>query len=186
MEAESTTTVSWDEVKPAASRAFAVWLGHPELSWAEQAWAVLSDAKLTAYATEIERYEVFCRLLVLGGVYTDFCDAAWGEHSEPAYSDWVEPLKLDPFVVGQVYARLPEWTPECDENKALETVVENERARVVAALLAGFGGVSQLYASVWRSREFEEHETEENDTYVADPDQLSGYSWVDQGCERYY
>src|SRR5580704_15187247 len=112
MEAENATTVSWDEVKPAATYAFAVWLGKPELAWAEKAWAILGEAKLTAYATELERYEVLFRILVLGGIYSDFCDAAWQEHSEPSYLYWAEPLELDPFLIGQLYARLPEWTPE--------------------------------------------------------------------------
>jgi hypothetical protein len=185
MGAESATKVSWDEVQPAANRAFAVWLGHPELVWAEKAWALLGDAKLTAYATEVDRCQVLCRLLVLGGIYRDFCEAAWEEYSEPNYLDWAEPLKLDPFVVGQLYARLPEWTPECDENKALEILVENERDRVVASLLAAFGSASELYASLWKSKDLEEPKEEEDDTYTPDADQFSGYSWVDQGCQRF-
>jgi hypothetical protein len=124
--------------------------------------------------------------LALGGIYADFCDAAWGEYSAPSYSDWAFPLELDPFVVGQLYARLPEWTSECDQNEALELLVENERASIVAVLLTAFGGVSGLYAALWNSKNLEEPEADEgDDTYTADADQLSGYSWVDQGCERY-
>jgi hypothetical protein len=88
--------------------------------------------------------------------------------------------------VGQLYAQLPEWTPECDPSEALEFLAENERAFVVVALLTAFGGVSGLYAALWNSKNLEVREADEgDDTYTADGDQLSGYSWVDQGCERY-
>jgi hypothetical protein len=86
--------------------------------------------------------------------------------------------------VGQLYARLPEWTPESDQSEALEILIENERASIVAVLLTAFGGVLGLYAALWNSKNLEVPEADE-DTYTADADQLSGYSWVDQGCERY-
>jgi hypothetical protein len=187
MEEQILAEVSWEEVKPAATLAFAVWMGQPELVWAEKTWSALGDAKLTAYATEVERYQVLFRLLVLGGIYSDFCDAAWGEYSAPTYSDWASPLELDPFVVGQLYAQVPEWTPESDQNEALEILVENERTRVVAALMVAFGGASGLYAALWNSKNLDEEpeSDEENDTYTPDADQSSGYAWVDQGCDRY-
>jgi hypothetical protein len=99
-------TVSRDEVKDAANRAFHIWVEQPELIWAEKAWAMLHDAKLTAYTNELERYQVLLRLLVLGGIYSDFCDAAWEERSEPDYGYWAEPLELDPFLLGRLYAKL--------------------------------------------------------------------------------
>ncbi len=80
--------LSWDEVLDVAKSAFNVWVGQPELQWAKRAWQVLQDANLTRYRTELERYSVLFRLLVLGGIYSDFCDLAWGECSDPPYSNW--------------------------------------------------------------------------------------------------
>ena len=148
-----------------------------------KAWAILHHAKLTCYTSELERYQVLFRLLVLGGIYSDFCDAAWEEYSEPSYRNWAEPMELDSFLLGQLYATLPECSPEEDENEGLVRLVENEREGVVAALMAGFGGVSELYASLYKSRNAKE--PQDDDTYDAEPNQLAAYSWVDQGCGRY-
>jgi hypothetical protein len=181
------TRVNWDDVQPAAALAFHIWVGQPELAWAQRAWHALTEAKLTTYRNELERYEVFFRLLVLGGVYLDFCDAAWEEHSDPDYSSWAEPLKLDPFLLGQLYARLKEWDPENGETayEALDSLVENQRDLVVDALMAAFGGASELYASLWRSQDADGEEPEDDDTYDAKASQQAAYSWVDQGCCRY-
>src|SRR5260221_730439 len=67
-------SLPWDDVQEAADLAFSVWVGQPELSWAKQAWQALTEAKLTRYCNEAERYRVLFRLLVLGGIYSDFCD----------------------------------------------------------------------------------------------------------------
>jgi hypothetical protein len=159
--------VSWDEIKDTASLAFNIWMGQPELAWAKKAWLVLTEAKLTTYKSEFERYEVLFRLLVLGGVYSDFCDAAWEQCSDPTYSYWAETLELDPFILGQLYAKLPESDSENEESAsdALEVLVENQRACVVAVLMAAFGGVSGMYSSLWRSRLADGKEPEEDDTY---------------------
>jgi hypothetical protein len=79
-------------------------------------------------------------------------------------------MKLDPFLLGQLYARLPEWNQENEETayQALDTLVEDQREQVVGALLAGHGGVSGLYESLWRSRHAEGEEPEDDETY--DPD----------------
>lgn len=177
-------TVSWDEAKDAANLAFHIWVGQPELMWAEKAWAMLRDAKLTTYANELERYQVLFRLLVLGGIYSGFCGAAWEERSEPDYGYWAEPLELDPFLLGQLYAKLPKSAQEEDENEALEKLVEYERDRVVAALMAAFGSVSALYEALWKSKDADDVEPEGDDTFDPDADQLSAYQWVDGGCER--
>jgi hypothetical protein len=185
------TSVPWHEVQEVAASAFHIWTGQPELAWAKRAWQILTDAKLTTYENELGHYEVFFRMLVLGGIYSDFCDAAWQEHSEPWYTDWADPLQLNPFILGQLCARLPDWDPDDAETSALEMLVENERAAVVAALLAAFGDASGLYASLWNSRKAEEREPDEepepedDDTYDPECSQMAAYSWVDQGCSRY-
>jgi hypothetical protein len=183
-------TVDWAEVESVARLAFNIWIAQPELVWAKHAWQVLANAKLTTYQTELERYQVLFRLLVLGGIYSDFCDAAWDEYSEPSYSYWAEPLELDPFILGQLCARLPDPDPNgADESEALEMLVENERQPVVAAMLAAFGGVPGFYASLWESKkvelpEGEEESAHEDDAFDPENSQMAGYSWVDQGCAR--
>jgi hypothetical protein len=187
-------TVAWEEVEESAKLAFSVWMGQPELIWAKEQWNTLRRFKLTTYQDEFDRYAVLFRLLVLGGVYRDFCDAAWEEYSEPDYSDWAEPLELDPFILGQLYARLPDWGADegIAKEEALEELVEHERAAVVGALLISFGSVSSLYASLWKSRDVMEQGQEDDpepddddDTYDTEASQMSAYSWVDQGCCRY-
>ena len=134
--------VDWAEVGSAAELAFSIWVDQPELAWAKLAWQKLAEAKLTTYGNELERYEVLFRLLVLGGIYSDFCGAAWEASSEPSYSYWAEPLELNPFILGQLCARSPDWDSDNeDETEALEMLVENERKTVVAARLAALGGV---------------------------------------------
>jgi hypothetical protein len=175
-ENSNSMTVSWDEVKDAANRAFHVWVEQPELIWAGKAWAMLHDAKLTTYANELERYQVLFRLLILGGIYSDFCDAAWEERSEPDYGYWAEPLDLDPFLLGQLYAKQPNSDPEEDQNDALDKLVENEREAVVAALVAAFGGASALYEALWKSKDAEDVDPEEDDSFEAAANQLSAYN----------
>jgi hypothetical protein len=179
--------VPWDDVKDTASLAFHVWVEQPELAWAKSAWQVLTIAELTTYRSELERYEVLFRLLVLGGIYSDFCDTSWEERSDPDYSSWAQPMKLDPFLLGQLYARLPEWDPENEETarQALNTLVENKREKVVVALLAAHGGAPGLYTSLWRSLHAEGEEPEDDDTYDPETAQQAAYSWVEQGCCRY-
>ncbi len=186
-EVPAPTIVPWDEVQGAASLAFHTWAEQPELAWAKSAWQVLTEAKLTTYRSELERYEVLFRLLVLGGIYSDFCDAAWEERSDPDYSSWAEPMKLDSFLLGQLYARLPTWNPENDKTayQALDTLVENQRQQVVTVLMAAHGGSSGLYASFWRTQHAEGEEREDDDAYDLSVGQQAGYSWVEQGCCRY-
>jgi hypothetical protein len=185
--------VGWAEVDESAKLAFSVWMGQPELIWAKRQWDALARFELTTYQDEFDRYAVLFRLLVLGGIYRDFCDAAWDEYSEPNYADWAEPLGLDPFTIGQLYARLPDWEAdeEITKDEALEALVENERAAVVAALMRSFGSVSGLYASFWTSRDARGEDGEDappdgehDETYDPEDSQLSAYLWVDQGCCR--
>jgi len=193
-------TVEWGEVEDAAKLVFCVWMGQHELIWAKQQWDTLSRLKLTAYQDEFDRYSVLFRFLVLGAIYRDFCDAAWEEYSELNYSDWAEPLGLDAFVVGQHYARMPDWEAdeEITKDEALDALAENERTAVVDALMRALGGVSGLYASLWNSREAAEQGQADDaepdaepdddlcdDTYDPDASQMSAYSWVDNGCGRY-
>jgi hypothetical protein len=43
----------WADVQEAAKLAFNVWVGRPELLWAQRAWELLSKAGLTQFSTEL-------------------------------------------------------------------------------------------------------------------------------------
>jgi len=185
--------VGWEEIETSARRAFNIRARTVELVWAKEQWNILGQSRLTAYRDEFGRYAVLFRLLILGGIYHDFC-TAWGEYSRRDYSGWADNLHLDPFIVGQLYARLPNW--EADEKiqkeEALERLVELERATVVEALMKAFDGPSGLYASLRKSRgagESQEGDHQDDDdypdTYDPEASQMSAYSWIKQGCHRY-
>ncbi|PYP82906.1 MAG: hypothetical protein DMF61_24900 [Blastocatellia bacterium AA13] len=55
----------WADVEEAAQLAFKVWASRPELRWAKEAWELLGKAGMTQFSTELRRYEVAIRFLVL-------------------------------------------------------------------------------------------------------------------------
>lgn len=185
------TNISWEAVQDTGKLIFSIWVGQAELVWARSAWQALTEANLTTYSDESGCHTVLFRLLVLGGIYADFCGAAWDEYSEPCYWNWAQSLELDLFVLGQLYERLSGWKPmDQSASEALDQLVEEERRVVVVALMKGFGGASGLYAALWKSMNVkraddEQCEPDKDDTYDAATSQLSAYSWVEQGCCRY-
>jgi hypothetical protein len=136
------------------------------------------------------------RFLVLGGIYNDFCEVARDMTSSISYLEWCEPPDIiSPFVVGQLFARLPNWDPEreVDYCDALNRLVEKERRVVVAALLKGFGGVSELYASLWQTAPLSigydpDEQCQDVDNYdcfeLDDVGKVRAYEWVAEGCPR--
>jgi len=192
--------VSWHEIEEAAKTMFSVWVEQPELQWGKKAWKILEEAGLSGYADELERHSVLFRFMALGGIYRDFCCMAWEECTEKEYCEWAEYLDLDSFITCQAYVKIPGWDPDddLDQNDALHYLVEDRRSEVVSALLNGFGGVSELYASLWKSRQFidcsEDFDGQEPELIIpgmmegSDPfspmtiARLNAYGWVDEGC----
>ena len=134
--------LEWEDIVEYARAIFAVWVDQPELKWAEEAWSHLRSHDLTRYSTEIERHVVLCRLLVLGGVYLDFCDVASDESSYKDYETFAMGMKLDAFVLGRLYEQLAghgknDDVEMCD---AMDEIVEAQRPAVVGAIWKGFGG----------------------------------------------
>jgi hypothetical protein len=187
---ERGNAIDWSMVELAAKLAFDIWMGQPELIWAKKAFEVLVAAGLVEETDAFSRHLAFFRVLVLGGIYRDFCDAAWGETSWIDYSEWYEPDGIvSRFVIGQLFARTPDWDAdeEVEFSVALDRLVEAERDIVVEALLKGFDGTTGLYASLWQSRKDmdPEEEFEEDDCFEPDDaGKLKAYEWVTGGCPR--
>lgn len=129
---------------------------------------------------------------MLGGIYHDFCDAAWEESSWIEYAEWCDPDEIaDRFVIGQLFARRPDWDPdgEVEFSVALDRLVEAEREIVVEALRKGFGSTANLYASLWQSPKAlddPEEALEDQDCFDPDDDagKLQAYEWLTCGCPR--
>jgi hypothetical protein len=152
---------------------------------------VLVVAGLVEETDVYSRHIALFRFLVLGGLYRDFCDAAWDETSWIGYAEWCESDGIvDQFVVGQLFARMPDWNAdeEVEFSVALDRLVEAEREIVVGAMHKHFVGVAHLYASLWQSRndlEDAEEAFEEDDCFEPDdPGKLKAYEWVSEGCPR--
>lgn len=198
IESDAPYPLDWETVDRIAKSAFSIWVGQPELAWAKKAFGYLPGHGLSATNDAFNQTVAVFRFLVLGGIYNDFCEAAWDMTSYISYAEWCEPPDIiDRFVVGQLFARLPDWEPddEVDYSDALDQLVEEERGVVVAALLKGFGGVSGLYASLWRSAptssgedsdgQREDDESDDYDCFEADDvGKLKAYEWVSEGCPR--
>lgn len=150
------SVLSWADVRPAAEMAFAVWVGQPELKWAEQAWNFIVFYGLAEYSNEQERYRVCLRFMTLGGLYNDWWHVVEDETGEnDPVDEWAEMLGLSPFKAGQIIAADGELT-EGEHELVLEVLrsgIGQVRPEVVDALKGGFGGDIELFLSLWRSME---------------------------------
>jgi hypothetical protein len=182
--------LDWKSVEPAAVLGFDIWTGHPELAWAKTAFGYLPGHGLSPDNAPFNDHIAIFRFLVLIGIYHDFCEAAWDQTSWISYSEWCEPFHgIDRFVIGQLFSQLPGWDADedVDFSDAMDRLVEAERDTVVKALCKGFGGVSGLYASLWRSVPPSGDDGESDDYECFDPNdvgKLKAYEWVSQGCPR--
>jgi hypothetical protein len=190
-EPERRHALDWIVVEPAAKLAFDIWMGQPELIWAKKAFDVLVAAGLVEGTDAFSRHIAIFRVLVLGGIYRDFCEAGWDETSSINYAQWCETDDIvDRFVAGQLFAWMPDWDAdeEVEFADALDRLIEAERDVVVEALLKGFGGTAGLYASLWQSpKGFGEVEEGVEDQDCFEPDdagKLQAYEWVREGCSR--
>jgi hypothetical protein len=206
-------TLTWDDLEPAADKAFSIWVGQPELRWAKDAWQILTDAGLADYAGDLDRHRAIIRFLALAGIYSDWCDAAWDEYSEPWYSHWCEDLEISAFRIGQlVGAEDDDGSEECDDASlvadALTQLADDARPEVAEALLAHFGNESGLFLSLWRSRELQHDQSdvdldEDDDDWEDDAgdwaeaesddeilnevtgSKLQAFAWISEGCLPY-
>src|SRR6059036_2580072 len=194
--------VSWSELASTAGIAFCIWMDQPELQCAERAWESLNGAGLASYQNRRERYAVTLRFLALAGIYHDFCQVAWDELTAPDYREWADELGLGAFQIGLLLGARQELSPNVLEEKnqesdaeeevgaALEQLVAAVRTDVFLALRDGLGGVSMLFASLWRSRppsidnEVDTDESESDLDVLNDvtSDKVRAFGWVESGC----
>jgi hypothetical protein len=189
-EFERTNALSWEDVEGSVKLAFDIWTDQRKLAWAKQAFDLLVSAGLAEDTDAFSRHQGIFRVMVLGGIYRDFCEAAWDQTSWINYVEWCEPPEIvDQFVIGQLFAWMPDWDADEDVefSVALDRLVEAERGVVVEALLKGFGGVAGLYASLWHSA----HDRDDVEAFESEdcfePDdagKLKAYEWVSEGCSR--
>ncbi len=206
-------TLTWDDLEPAADKAFSIWVGQPELRWAKEAWQILTGAGLADYEDDLQRHRAIIWFLALAGIYSDWCDVAWDEYSAPQYGDWIEDLEVSAFRIGQlVGAEDDDGSEESDDTSlvldALTRLADGARPDVVKALLAHFESESGLFLSLWRSREpqdepddldldeddddweddeaeWEEAETDDEILNEVTGSKLQAFAWISQGCLPY-
>jgi hypothetical protein len=144
--------VTWDKVRFIADEAFCIWVGQPELRWAEQAWLHLTKLGLTLDGTALVRLTVYVRFLVLASVYRDWCAIVWDEVHDDSPELWISESDVDRLHIGQLLGpdvELDEFHEGIAD--ALLTLMDREREAVVTALLAGFGSTEDLFIALWRS-----------------------------------
>lgn len=197
-------TVQWNEVKESARRAFDIWGSGSDYDWAEAAWKILTEAGLTGYSSNIERWTVLTQILALGTLCRDFCRVAWGEPCEYDSADlfeWAEAAELTPFRIGALVTHHElldemgnESSDEFDSDKekyaALGSLIGKIRNELIVALNKNLGGDSALYLFLCRinmEEDLEAHKNENSgpDTQWTpiDPDvPMHAFGWVANGC----
>jgi hypothetical protein len=103
--------VEWEDIEDIANQLFHVWMTGGDLAWAKIAWRALSQAGMTAHASEAERTICVVRLIALNALYREFCVRAFDEGDSDEWQDEITtdlvgdyPL-LDVFTLGQLAER---------------------------------------------------------------------------------
>ncbi len=199
-------TLTWSEVAGAAEEAFAGFrqpgLEKGASDWAYQAWDTLIQAGLATFSTETERCQVIIRFLALAGFYLEFCKVAWKENVKANYYSWVEALGFIHYYAIHHYAEElvssdSDWESFKDDDYQLDDSVfqklaDSVRQEVLSALLDGFGNISMLFTSLWRSNTPEIGEDDEPDDFYETDDEILNYNltqqkvtalnWLNQQC----
>lgn len=169
MSSSADELVSWNDVRLLGESIFRVWTGGGGLAWARTAWAILGEEGLTAVGPdrdEVEELRIRGRLLTLGRFYHTFAWHAWEEGSAAAWLEWAEEDRLlwDSDLLRRLspesHASFEESLDEDEEfpirdfnREALDELVDTELTRVRQALETGFGSSTELFVSLWLSRE---------------------------------
>jgi hypothetical protein len=183
-------TLSWNEVKDAAAQIFNVWVGQPELRFAEEAWAHIVKAGLAEAETELEAVQVKIRFMALACVYLDFCALAKDEDCSPAFSDWAHDLEIELFRVGQLVGTSDEDCNEAQDeyqflDLALTVLTDRCRAELHRVLVAGYGNENKLYTALWHSsHDAAEASKQESEEWAVTGDNSAGYGFVTGGFRR--
>lgn len=182
--------LAWEQIALLTELDCIVWNCATKVNWAKQAWAFITETGLANYTNEIERTQVIVRLLALAGIYADFYELAFEDGFQPDFSEWAEILDLSPLRVGQLIGRNPEWIEDPDDGdpyiNAIQHLADESRAEVVKVLLAGFKSESELFISLWKSRQRIEGEPEESDDEIGNanltPNKMAAFDWINEKC----
>ena len=120
--------------------------------------------------------------MVLASLYRDWCALVWDEIQDDSPEVWLGAVHVSAVHIGQLLGPDEDFEEE-ELGEALNVLMRRERARVVEALLKGFGGVEGLYISLWLSNgdidlENEEQEHIKRDRRRSDQHVLG----VENGC----
>jgi len=184
-----TEKLRWEDVLLAAEDVFNIWVGRPEMKWAKTAWGHILKAGLADYANELEYCKVCVRFLALADIYYDWCSIAWGEdRSDEPILDASEYFEMRPFRLGQLIGaeNLLEGYifPEKIEKDAVCTLVGAARSEVFEAILRGFGGVEELFVSLFNSKESRKKAMISGawELNYVEFSLCDAYSWIENGC----
>jgi hypothetical protein len=154
--------VWWDDVSREAEPIFRMWTDARELEWAKESWEALGKRGLTSYSDEVERTLVFVRLMALAGIYLDFCELAFDEIHDAAYTMWASDLCLSTFRVAQCVGPQFSKDEDADDNQLLEDalreLMDKARSDIHEVLRSKFGDDSLLFVSLWNTVECERNE----------------------------
>jgi hypothetical protein len=194
--------VSWEEVLPLAEEAFNIFTGCPELYWAERSWGYLTKAGLVNGGSELHRVRAYIRLLVLASLYRDWCELVWDEAQDDEPWFWLNAVGVNPVYIGQLAGPKVKLSKDqqCSLDEAVSTLMRRERPAVVNALFAGFGSAEDLFVALWRSNQYPDDDTQDDDdegdgtepvgetdadilNYDLTTAKLAAYQWMRDGCE---
>jgi len=192
--------VEWEDIEDIAKQLLHIWVGGGDLAWAKSAWRALSQAGMTAYASEAERTICVVRLIALSALYQEFCVRAFDEGSSDEWQEEITsdlvgdyPL-LDVFTLGQLAERrqievdnspLYDSAPPVLSSVILE-LVQDEYRHVVDTLQEQWGE-NAFFTSLYVSAEPDEDEDEEREDEASSPvtmDQIDRVMNYDRGSGK--
>jgi hypothetical protein len=141
---------------------YVVWTDARELEWAKESWEALGKRGLTSYSDQVERTLVFVRLMALASIYLDFCELAFDEIHDAAYTVWASDLCLSTFRVSQCVGSQFSKLEDADDNRLLEDalreLMDKARSDIHQILRSKFGDDSLLFVSLCNTVECERSE----------------------------
>ncbi len=158
--------IDWEEIEDIAETIFNIWSDNPELQWAEQAWQILDEQKLTGYESPLEKLQVIVNFLTLGHIYHIFCNTAFDESTY--FKDCIiycmpQLQECDVYISSLSLGILLKIDLETYEKKLsnldeeeliphlLIEATEKNFDNLFKALLSGFGSRNELMISLWNS-----------------------------------
>lgn len=185
-------TLSWFDIEPTARKVFSIWMGHPEINWAKQAWDYVINQGLANYSDESEKTWAVVRFIALASIYLRYCEIAWSEEVFFDYPTWAEELGLSADNADKLIGNADEYEDFAYENKSFHTMLGylayQVRYEVFLTIKAGFGDEIKLYDSLIHSTassdEWEKYRKDGEFDGQGDipSDETTVMSWIMQGC----